>query len=1010
MSHRREKRARRAARASAALVTAASLDLLMIATPAGAQDAAGVEEIGEITVTGFRASLAEALNRKRESNQIIEAVSAEDMAKFPDQNIAEALQRLPGVQIDRENGQGTKVRIRGLDQNVTLLNEEIFQSGLELYTLGEGNFRNTDSLEGIPSELLGGVDVFKSPTAAQVEGGLGGIINLRTRSPFALSGTTLAGNVRFAENSESREDWEPLGAFLFGHEFSERAAVIATVSYDKQTLNTDVLGGDNRGNWRFSNRGDRLTVPQDYFAPEYRYTTDRDEERERLGASVSFAFRPSESTEIQADWFHSDLEILTSEASLKFPFTVESPGLDTTQPFEIDENGVLLSGTMIANSAEAISFVKNTDIASDNFQLAFKFDDGGPLRGRVMAAYSEADQESGSANSDVRYTQYTVRNDTPAGLVPNAGAPPNYRFLYNNNGGTLPSFTLVGNEDLYTNPANGFFKSHWAFADTTETENWGVRGDLEFNPPFIEDEGVVFSGGLRLAERKVDYEFGRYLADLGAVGELDGTTFGQTWTPFGYFQDGAIGFKACDSLEGGGAPLGTPGRPDCPVGSRFGDSPAVVVPYQTMPDTPGRVESLTDFWNSGHVAGNSVLVQDRSQMENAAAWIQALYPNTPFAFFTQPLESFQVEEQTTSGYLMADIGEPGDRYHVNVGARIIHTELTVNQNAALPNPRFFGTDSWNGVLADFSTVEHKRSYDDILPSANVVLDVTDQSKVRASAARVVARQPLFDLGRGFATDFTRESDPTSPFVDLFRFTSGSSGNPDLEPFRASQFDLGYEYYFGRQGLVSATGFWKEVDSFITSETRPEFVMDQAGGREGPVTRPVNGGGGYIRGFEVGGQMAFDWGGGFAANYTYSDSESPTFNDVDSNLPIPGVAEHAFNAQIYYEDYGFQARLSYSWRDDSFDSNFGFADATFDANGVQTNITRTFGVWNRDYGQLDGQIGYQVSKNFLITLEAINITEEDYSQFLQYENLPFAFSSGSMRILLGVQANFGGPGL
>jgi TonB-dependent receptor len=980
------------------LVTAASLDLLMVAGPATAQESSSAAEIGEITVTGFRASLAEALNRKRESNQILEAVSAEDIAKFPDQNIAEALQRLPGVQIDRENGQGTKVRIRGLDQNVTLLNEEIFQSGLELYTLGEGNFRNTDSLEGIPSELLGGVDVFKSPTAAQVEGGLGGIVNLRTRSPFALSGTTIAGNVRFAESTESRESWEPLGALLFGHEFSERAAVMATVSYDKQTLNTDVLGGDNRGNWRFSNRGDRAAVPQDYFAPEYRYTTDRDEERERLGGSLSFAFRPSESTEIQADWFHSDLEILTSEASLKFPFTVESPGLDTTLPFEIDENGVLISGTMIANSAEAISFVKNTDITADNFQLAFKFDDGGALRGRVLAAYSEADQESGSANSDVRYTRYTVRNGTDAGVVPNAAAPANYRFFYDNNGGTLPSFTMVGNEDLYTNPANGFFKSHWAFADTTEVENWAVRGDLEFNPPFIEDEGVVFSGGLRLAERNVEYEFGRYLADYSGSGELDGSQFNQNWTPFGYFQDGAIGYKSCEIPASEGANF------QFAPCARFGNSPALITPYETFPAVGGRVESITDFWDSGTVAGNSVLVQDRSQMENAAAWIQALYPNTPFAFFTQPLESFQVEEQTTSGYLMADMGQPGDNYHVNVGVRLIHTELTVDQNAALPNPRFFGTDSWNGVLADFETVAHKRSYDDILPSANVVLDVTDQSKVRASAARVVARQPLFDLGRGFATDFTRESDPTSPFVDLFRFTSGSAGNPELDPFRASQFDLGYEYYFGRQGLVSVTGFWKEVDSFITLETQPEFVMDQAGGREGPVTRPVNGGGGYIRGFEVGGQMAFDWGGGFAVNYTYSDSESPTFNDVDSNLPIPGVAENAFNAQIYYENYGFQGRLSYSWRDKSFDSNFGFADATFSGT-TQTNITRTYGVWNRDYGQLDGQIGYQVSKNFLITVEAINITEEDFSQYLQYENLPFTYSSGSMRILVGVQANF-----
>jgi iron complex outermembrane receptor protein len=260
---------------------------------------------------------------------------------------------------------------------------------------------------------------------------------------------------------------------------------------------------------------------------------------------------------------------------------------------------------------------------------------------------------------------------------------------------------------------------------------------------------------------------------------------------------------------------------------------------------------------------------------------------------------------------------------------------------------------------------------------------------------VVARQNLFELGRGFAPEFTR-----NPVTDLFEFTNGTDGNPELEPYRATQFDLGYELYFGRQSLVSATVFWKEVDSFNTVETTPVFVNDQAGGRPGPVTRTVNGESGFIRGLELGAQMAFDWGGGFALNYTYSDSESPTFNDVDRDLPIPGVAENAVNAQIYYQHRGIEARLSYSWRDKSFFGNFGFADAV---NGV--GITRTYGRWDRDYGQLDAQVGYQFTDNLGVTLEAINLTEEDLSQYLQYENLPFTFESGTRRILFGIRGNF-----
>jgi TonB-dependent receptor len=430
----------------------------------------------------------------------------------------------------------------------------------------------------------------------------------------------------------------------------------------------------------------------------------------------------------------------------------------------------------------------------------------------------------------------------------------------------------------------------------------------------------------------------------------------------------------------------------------------LILPYHTLAGSPGRVEQINNFWSSGNAGTGSVLVQDRGQMGNALGWIQGLYPDTPFSFFPSPLETFNVEEKTTSAYLMADVGRPADGYHVNIGARVLRTELSVAQNAALPNPTYWGTDSWNGVLRDFETNTTDRSYTDVMPSANIVIDVAEGHKVRVSAAKVVARQDLFQLGRGFATDFTR-----NPTTNLFEFTSGTSGNPELDPYRAKQFDLGYEYYFGTQGLAAVTGFRKKVDSFITVVTESVFVPDQAGGRFGPVQRPINGEGGTIEGFEVSGQYAFAWGGGFNVNYTYSDSESPFFNDVDRGLPIPGVAKHAYNAQIYYENFGFEARLSYTWRDESFDSNFQFADQVFpfDDDSPDDDVTRTYGVWNRDYGQLDAQLGYRINDNLGVTLEAINLTEEDRSQYLQYENLPFTFESGSRRILLGVRGSFGG---
>lgn len=977
----------------AAIALATAMPTMAQQAPAPSAPAAeGTLE--EIIVTGFRASLANALQTKRNSNEIIESITAEDMGKFPDQNIAESLQRLSGVQIDRDNGQGTKVRIRGLDQNVTLLNDEIFLTGLEIFTLGEGQTRNNDSLEGVPSELLGGVDVYKSPNAKLLEGGLGGTVNLKTRNPLVLEpGYTIAGNVRGAKSSGADGGWKPLGALALGYNWDDKAAFIATLSYDKQNSQTDVLGGQNRGNWRFAERGDKATVTKNYYAPEYRYATDREQTRERIGGSLAGAVQLSDSVEVSGEWFHSELDILTSEASVKFPFAIESPGLDATKPYTIDENGVLINGTLIANSAEAISYVQNSKIDSDNFGLKLKYDDGGNFRGSLRGAYAKADLFSDSANNDVRYTQYSVPTADPTSPTgfshkpANPAAPANYRFNYSNGNGTLPSMTLATTPDLYTNPAYGYFKSHWVFGDRADLENYSVRADGEYDPEFIPAGNVTLSTGYRYASRDIDYQRGRYLANLSGRGELDGTKFGQKWTPYGYFMDGAIGFKSCE------LPAGTPGIPNR-CNNRFGNSAPVLTPFQTFTGSSGRVETINNFFSSGNMVGGKILVQDRSQMKNGAEWIQSLYPTLPFAFYEEPLESFRVKESTHSGYLLADIGDPGEGYHINVGARLIHTNLTVYQNRATdPDPVYLGTDSWNGVLRDSETIANERSYTDILPSLNMVFDLDEGQKVRFAASRVVARQNLFDLGRGFRVDFTR-----NPTTNLFEATNGSAGNPDLDPFRASQFDLGYEYYFGSQGLVSAVGFWKEVDSFIGSETKPEFVMDQAGGRNTPIARPVNGEGGRIKGFELGAQYAFDFGAGFNVNYTFSDSKSPILNDFDKGLPIPGVAKHAFNGQVYYEYEGLEARVSYTWRNKSFAGNFGFSDGA---------VTRTLGIWNRSYGQLDAQIGYQVTDQIGLTLEAVNLTKEDQSQYLQFDNLPFTYSSGSQRIMAGVRFKLGG---
>lgn len=1001
----------------AELLLAASL--LALAAPAGAQTTTTGAQGGQggqggapegtpgddsdvIVVTGFRASLESALRRKENSNLILESVTAEDIGKFPDQNVTESLQRLPGVQIDRENGQGTTVLIRGLRQNATLLNSDIFLTGLEIFKVGEGNDQRGDSLEGVPAELIGGIDVYKSPNAALVEGGLGGTIDIRTRKPLSLKdGLTVGGNVR-ATNASGSGKWTPIGAIVAGYKFNDRFAVQASFSYDQQDFHTNVLGGQNRGNWRFAERGDAATVTQNYYAPEYRYVTDRDQRRERYGASFGAEFKATDALTLGVDYLYSRLRVETLEASLKFPFTVESPGLVSGKPYSIDDNGVLLSGTLRSNSAEAISLVDVTEVDSHNVQGNLKWDNGGRFRVNAAVAYAQANQNRNVGNNDVRYTQYSVPTADP--LSPtgfshqpaNPAAPANFDFTYTN--GAFPSFAIDrGPADLFSNPNYGYFKSHWAFGDRASLENYSGRVDVQYDAR--EGEGqVTFSAGFRYAERKIDYTSGRYLADYSGKGEVNAAglpaavkaqfpNYQFNWTPLGYFQDGAIGYKSCELPS---AALKPPQAAGC--NNRFGNSPPLITPFVTFNQGSGRLELINNFAGGGHVQGDQLLVQSREQMLDAAKWIQALYPSTPFAFYADPLQSFRIKEETKAGYVMMDWGGKDDPFHVNVGLRIVNTSLKIDQNQpANADPVYFGTDSWNGVLRDFSTNTAVRDYTDFLPSLNAWYNINEMNKARFSVARVVARQDLFALGRGFATDFTR-----NPTTNLFEFTSGNSGNPNLEPYRATQFDLSLEHYFGRQGLITVAAFWKDVESFIVNDTVQVFVNDQAGGRLGPVSIPVNGQGGTVRGIEVGAQYAFRFGLGFNVNYTYSDSTTNRFTDFDRNLPIPGVSRHSFNSQVYYEHKGLEARLSYSWRSEAYNGNFSFRDA---------GTTRTLARWFKPYGQLDGQISYQLTPNFGLLVQGINLLEANQAEYLQFKNLPFTYASGARRVLLGGRLTF-----
>ncbi len=978
-------------------------------TQSSSQNTAQDSELTEITVTGYRQSLQTALDTKRSSDLPIESVAPEDIGKMPDNNVAESLQRLPGVQIDRSgaNGQGNSVLIDGLRQNLTTLNGDVFLTGKEFYVSGEasgggaGSNAQYGSLETIPSELVSGIDVIKNPNAALTEGGLGGTINLKTADPLlAPDGLTLGGLFRESD-AQRQNDKTPDGTLVGSYKVNDRLAFNASLTYSDLKTHTEEYEDYNRNGWSITNSatkpyagsltaGDVGTIPQNYILPQLGYFSDIEDEAKEKGASFDVGLKVTDSITTNLLWFYSREDETTINYSDKAWFngqnTAPVPGLDPTQPYSIDGNGVVQNATFNALGAETATLFQENIAQANNFQWATKFDDGGPLRGLFDASFAHATSNLQAAQADVEHGLY----DTGEGVATSPTAPGcnngqlcatsttgnhGYEFNYSNGGTSgLPSASYTGaNANVLSNPAFTTFKSNWAWANLTDQKNFAVKGEVKWDPPFITDVKTTITAGLRYAGRDVDQTFGRYLIN-GTLsnGEVAGTNTGTPAAGFGpwlYYQDPGYG---------------TPS-----------------IPYSTAVSAPNLALTVNNFAVGNIIVKNpatSGLTHPSTYLNQV--WAGAGVPNTTEQFFKDGLSSFDVTERTTAPYLMLDMGSPSSRFHMNFGVRLVNTDLTIDGGAANPHPTYYGTASWNGVQSNVIPVTTKRNYTDVLPSFNFVLDVTDSQKVRFGAARVVAPQDLYSLGLGPSYNFTRGASNPVTGAAQFKFDGGAEGNPNLDPYRASQFLLSYENYFAPGGLASIAGFYKQVDNFVEIENIPTFENDDFGGHTANVTEPVNAGNGRIYGIELGGQYAFGdavaWlrGFGAAANYTYSQSQSTQPTSFGSRGPIPGVSRDAVTGTLYYENHGFSVRGSYSYRDKAInDSETG---STFPFGG------KVYQVFAAPYGQLDAQAGYDFNKHVGIIFSVQNLTDAAQHTYLQWPNEPFTYDNWGRRYFLGVK--------
>jgi TonB-dependent receptor len=1046
MSHRRQKRARQ--RARIAITTVVSIEALLSAraalaqTPPSATDDTSAQKnapLTEVVVTGYRASLESALANKRDSDLAIESVAPEDIGKLPDQNVAEALQRLPGIQINRSNGQGTQVLIDGLRQNATTLNGEIFLTGREFFVSGEGSGGGAggnsqySSLEGIPSEDIQGIDVYKNPKASMTEGGIGGVIDLKTLDPLrAPLGLSFGGNAR-GTVADGTSGTTPNATLVATFKVNDSLAFTGSVSYDKERTHVKEFQDQNRNQWTITNSAlagtyagapsaaDFSTLSQYYIDSQLAYFSDILDERIIEGANFGAALKLTDAIKTRLTWFHSDEDDKNLTYTDKVWFNGQGgqvtpktdsfnhpvydangnpvynipliPAIDPKQPYSIDGNEVVQSGTFNANGAETATLYQRTKNIANNVQWVTQFDDGGPLRGTLGAFYARATSNFQSAAADIEHGLY----ETSAGAPTSPGAPGcnngaptcetdpyashGYQFLYGNGGTSgLPSVSYAPNPNVLNNPAWTTFKSNWAWANYTTQEQKAFKLDGVWD----QSSFTSLSAGVRYATRDVDQTFGRYLINgTLANGQVAGGNTGCNSTaapnvcgPYDYYQDPGYG------------------KPN--------------IPYSTATTNPGLAMAYNNF------AIGNILVKNpyTGGLTNPSTYLNTIWtgagvPNNTEQFFKDNLSSFEVHEKTEAVYLMGDLGAKQDFFHANLGLRFVHTQLTIDNGQSALSPTYYGTASWNGVDSNVVPTSTKRDYNDILPSVNLTFKLTDTQIVRVGAARVTAPQDLYSLGVGNSYNFTRQIgqriNVNTHVADGFSFANGSSGNPHLDPYRATQFLVSYENYFAPGALATIEAFSKLIDSFVTTANVPTLVKDDFGGTVGNITQPINAGPGQIYGLEVGSQYNFDWdairGLGIAANYTFSESTSNQSTTFNQHSEIPGVSQNSFTGTLFYERFGFSGRLSYSWRSKAVNSSL--VGSTFSFPDQQGN-QKVYQVYQAPYGQLDGQLGYDFLEGHLgIVLSAQNLTNQSLHTYLQWPNQPFTYDNWGRRYFFGV---------
>jgi len=905
-----------------------------------ASPAAPGPQLEEIVVSGIRASLERAMDIKRDADAVVDSISAEDIGKFPDANVAESLQRISGVAIDRNLvGEGQTVTIRGFGPtfNTVLVN------GRTLPTqTGDRSF----DFDVLPAELINGADVYKTSSAAQIDGGIGGLMNLHTPRPLDLKGFKAILSAKGVYD-ELPGKAAPQGFVLLSDTFADGTfGALASLSAQERHARTNQV---TTGNWVAT---DFPLLPGDPhgYMPQQLDVQTIDSVRKRLGATGVLQWRPNDQLLMTVDGLYDSYKIHSETKALGFYFDNQQIASGA-----LDPNGVLTSFTT-TNQA-------HTDFISEHGNDSLRTPDTLKSIG-LNAKWSSKDDRLNLA-----FDASSATNVAAGSLDPRYFTVAGFRNVvnYTGNGGIgLPSLSTSGIPSLGI-PADTFTDPTLAMAH------------------FVKQEAHDDSD--RINEARID---GIWKLQLPVVQDL---RFGA------YYQDRNL--QANDAQTGGNAQCTYCGY-NIPVpaslfstynaGSNFGAGYSANFPNQWLTYSPAQYFAFL----SSPAALAAEDAATGSPPGTAAANLTSGGAN---GFLPVPNSmSYQNKEKISAFYVQLDFrGTIADKpWSGNLGGRYVHTqEAAFGYSKVLLDLLPVANDPtiYNPIYADNGQqlyVSASHSYNNFLPSFNFKINLTDELIARAAASRSLTRPNLSDMRPTVSYDVLRPGE-----------LQASGGNPNLKPYRSDIYDLSLEWYYNRSGYVSLGAFRKNIKDFVVNEYVSLAVplANSSGSVAFPnntgiflFNTPTNAKSAYAEGLEAAIQHTFTWlpapfdGLGFNANATFMHSNAvlDTAN-TNQTFALTGLG-NSQNFIAFYEKGPVGLRVAYNHRD-------AFLALT-------APITHT-----KAYGQLDAQASYKVMENVLVVLEGSNLTDAVLQQYDRYGNEFDNFENFGRRYSLGVRVNF-----